>query len=83
MATPHATGVAALLLSANPNLEPEQVKRRMMAGARSMQLERNTQGSGRGDAYNAFLDQVGDPLPAPPAEEPGGCLAAVLGVLRR
>ncbi len=83
MATPHATGVAALLLSANPNLDPEQVKRRMMAGARSMQLERNAQGSGRGDAYNAFLDQTGEPLPAPPPEEPGGCLVALLGGLRR
>lgn len=83
MATPHATGVAALLLSSNPSLEPDQVKQRMMAGARSMQLERNTQGSGRGDAYNAFLDQTGEPLPAPPPDEPGGCLAAILGGLRR
>lgn len=83
MATPHATGVAALLLSANPDLSPEQVKRRMVAGARTMHLDGNAQGAGRGDAYNAFLDQAGRPLPAPPViEEPTGCLASVMGLLR-
>ncbi|MFQ5856944.1 MAG: S8 family serine peptidase [Anaerolineae bacterium] len=83
MATPHATGIAALLLSANPNLSPEQVKRRVVAGARSMRLDGNVQGAGRGDAYNAFLDQDGQPLPVPPVEEPGGCLASVMSLLRR
>jgi serine protease AprX len=84
MATPHATGIAALLLSASPDLSPEQVKRRMVAGARTMHLDGNTQGAGRGDAYNAFLDQAGQPLPVPPTpEEPGGCLPSVMSLLRR
>lgn len=83
MATPHAAGIAALLLSANPDLSPEQVKQRMIVGARTMHLDGNTQGSGRGDAYNAFLDQAGQPLPAPTDEEPSGCLAGVMNVLRR
>ncbi|RME45157.1 MAG: hypothetical protein D6791_11405 [Chloroflexi bacterium] len=83
MATPHATGIAALLLSAVPELSPEQVKRRMVTGARTMHLDGNTQGAGRGDAYNAFLDQAGQPLPVPPTPEPGGCLASVMSLLRR
>lgn len=84
MATPHATGIAALLLSANSGLNPEQVKRRIVAGARTMHLDGNTQGAGRGDAYNAFLDQAGQPLPVPPTpEEPGGCLPSVMSFLRR
>jgi serine protease AprX len=83
MATPHASGMAALLLSANPDLSPEQVKGRMVAGARSMGLDSNIQGAGRGDAYNTFLDQVGRPLPlAPPIEKPVGCLASAMNFLR-
>ncbi len=83
MATPHATGIAALVLAASPDLAPEDVKRRMVAGARSMRLDGNTQGAGRGDAYNAFLDQAGQPLPTPPTPEPGGCLPSVMSFLRR
>lgn len=84
MATPHATGVAALLLAANPNLEPAQVKERMVNGARSLGVERTAQGAGRGDAYNAFLEQAGEPLPPPVAEEPSpGCLASLLAAFRR
>lgn len=84
MAAPHAAGIAALLLAANPGLNPEQIKRRMIAGARTMRLEGNVQGAGRGDVYNAFLNQAGHPLPAPPPmEEPSGCLAGVMPLLRR
>lgn len=84
MATPHATGIAALLLSTNPEWSSEQVKQRMVVGARTMHLDGNTQGAGRGDAYNAFLDQAGQPLPIPPTpEEPGGCLPGIMSLLRR
>ncbi len=84
MATPHASGIAALLLSANPDLAPAQVKERMLVGARSLGLEGTVQGAGRGDAYNAFLDQKGRPLPRMvPEEEPVGCMAGVMNLLRR
>lgn len=81
MATPHAAGVAALLLSKNVDLSSAEVKRRMVAGARSMGLEGNVQGAGRGDAYNAFRDRAGERLPEP-GEEPVGCLAGVMNFLR-
>jgi len=55
-----------------------------VASSRTMHLDGNTQGAGRGDAYNAFLDQAGQPLPAPPTPEPpGGCLPSVMSLLRR
>lgn len=83
MATPHAVGIVALLLAANPDLEPEEIKRRLMTGARSLRLEGNIQGTGRGDAYNAFLGSPGQPLPPRPSTEPSGCLTSVMNVLRR
>jgi len=88
MATPHATGVVALLLQAFPDLTPEDVKVRLMRAARSLGLEPNTQGRGRGDAYNTYLNQAGEPLPgepppSPPPPSPGpGCPLVFLALLR-
>lgn len=70
MATPHASGVAALMLQANPELKPEQVKTLMLAGAVDLGFPANDQGVGRSDAYQAYLKAVeaGQPVPEPEPE---------------
>lgn len=71
MATPHAAGVAALMLQANPNLSAEQVKTLMMAAAVNIGALPNEQGVGRGDAYQAYQKAVGAGTPEPqPEPEP-------------
>lgn len=90
MATPHATGVCALLLQADSSLTPAQIKERLLQGARSMGLSPNIQGHGRGDALAAIRNVPGEPLPSEPAppDEGGeaGCLpslvTALLGIFR-
>ncbi|MBN1995123.1 MAG: S8 family serine peptidase [Anaerolineae bacterium] len=85
MATPHASGVAALMLQANPALTAEQVKTQMLAGGVNIGALPNAQGVGRGDAYRAYLKTIGEALPEPPPppepipSEPPGCLAALFG----
>lgn len=69
MATPHASGVAALLLQAYPDLTPAQIKAKMMNSALNLNLDPNTQGAGRGDALGALEIEA----PQPPAK-PKGCL---------
>jgi subtilisin family serine protease len=82
MATPHAAGLAALLLEADPGLTPVEIKELMMATAVNLGLEQNTQGAGRGDAAAAVTRtdvHQGEP-------GPGGCLVQipqVLELLRR
>ncbi|MCP5015376.1 MAG: S8 family serine peptidase [Ketobacter sp.] len=70
MATPHASGVAALMLEANPNLTAEQVKTHMLAGAVNLGAQPNEQGVGRGDAYQAYLKASDDNIPEPPPPPP-------------
>ena len=96
-ATPMATGAVALLLQANPRLGPAEVKRRLVEGANALPgAEPLAQGAGRGDAYNAFVAEKGQPLgDTPPAApgvgqggrggrgEPGGCLPTAASFLRR
>ncbi|MCL4297423.1 MAG: S8 family peptidase [Anaerolineae bacterium] len=65
MATPHASGVAALMLQANPQLTAEQVKTLMMAGAVNIGALPNEQGVGRGDAYLAYQKAIGAATPTP------------------
>ncbi|MHB0856006.1 MAG: S8 family peptidase [Anaerolineae bacterium] len=85
MATPHAAGVAALLLQAQPTLTPEEVKSRFMAGAVDLRTDVNAQGAGRVDAYLALHpDAAPTPPPEPEPVQPpsgAGCLAAPLQVL--
>jgi subtilisin family serine protease len=88
MATPHASGVAALMLQANPELTAEQVKTQMLGGGVDLGALPNEQGIGRGDAHRAYLKAIGEevpnpppplPPPSPPPAEPRGCLASLFG----
>jgi len=78
MATPHATGAIALLLEAFPELTPTQVKQRLMRTAKDLGLDANTQGTGRVDVFNAYLDGATPPPPPPPPPSlPPGCLPSL------
>jgi serine protease AprX len=70
MATPHAVGTAALLLQAKPDLTPVQVKELVMTTALDLNLDPNTQGSGRADVYKAFVELAPEPPPPEPMPEP-------------
>ncbi len=65
MATPHAAGVAALMLQANPQLQPSQVKMLMMTAAVDIDALPNEQGTGRADAYRSYQQSVGQEIPNP------------------
>ncbi|TKJ31595.1 MAG: hypothetical protein CEE40_00810 [Chloroflexi bacterium B3_Chlor] len=78
MATPHASGVAALLLEADPGLTPREIKQLIMDAAVDLGLEENSQGAGRGDAY-ASLGSVRVPEVGPAKP---GCLVQSLPLLR-
>ncbi len=57
MATPHVSGVAALILSKYPDLTNEQVKARLLNGVDKLpQLEGKVLTGGRLNAYNALED---------------------------
>lgn len=91
MATPHAAGVAALMLQAKPTLTAEQVKAQMLASAVNLGALPNEQGVGRGDAYRAYRQVTGqgqlEPLSSPPPPDVPvstttqlpGCLAGLFG----
>jgi subtilisin family serine protease len=73
MATPHASGVAALLLEADPGLTPAEIKELMMTTAVDLGFEVHVQGAGRGDVAAAVAQAE-----APEGtEESGGCLAQI------
>ena len=67
MATPHATGTAALLLQAKPDLTPDQVKWALMTTALELEEDPNAQGSGRGDTFRAY-QKIRNQTPSPPPE---------------
>lgn len=70
MATPHASGVAALLLAANVSLTPAQMKERLMATVVDLGLDANSQGTGRGDVYAAWQAVHTTPPPPPDPTPP-------------
>ncbi len=70
MATPHASGAAALMLQANPSYTPDQVKGKLMQTARNLGLEGNVQGAGRANVAAACGLTGSDPITPPPAEPP-------------
>lgn len=76
MATPHGTGIVALLLEAFPDLTPSQLKERLMNTAKNLGLDANAQGKGRADAYQAYLNTPFGP-PNIPTPTPG-CLFSIL-----
>lgn len=55
MATPHVAGAAALILQANPDYSPEEVKIVLKENAKNLHIDKNTQGAGRVDILNPFL----------------------------
>lgn len=55
MSTPYVSGVAALLLEADPSLKPDEVKEALKTTALDLGLDENTQGAGRVDAYEAYI----------------------------
>lgn len=67
MATAHATGAVALLLQANPNLKPDDVKRALLGGALNLNEIPTAQGSGRGDLLAAYQRAM-RPMPGQPEE---------------
>ncbi len=69
-ATPHLAGVAALMLSINPDLEPEDLSRIMQTTAveKGEPGKDNRYGAGRVDAYAAYLQALAEAgSPAAPA----------------
>jgi len=87
MATPHAAGVCALLLQANPDLTPEEIKTRLMSTAIDLGDTPYAQGKGRVDAWraqHAIVEPSPEPEPEPPGPSPApgqGCLVAMLQML--
>jgi serine protease AprX len=79
MATPHATGAAAMILQANPTYTPDQVKVRLMETAKNLGLEGNAQGAGRANVAAALgLDgNGGAPVPKP------GCAPSALSAVKK
>jgi len=57
MATPHVAGAAALIIQANPDYSPKEVKTILKDNAKNLHLDKNTQGAGRLDILNPFLSE--------------------------
>lgn len=62
MATPHVTGVAALLLAREPNLTPEEVRARLIRTSQPLgSLKNKVVANGMVNAFFALTDQVAPP----------------------
>lgn len=71
MATPHVSGIAALLLAHNPNMTNLQLKKRIMDSARPLYtLRKRVSTSGMADAYYALSGLTPPDDPNDPAKLP-------------
>jgi len=61
MSTPQVSGVAALLLEAEPTLTPAEIKEILKSTAIDLGYDENTQGAGRLDAY-AAVKTIPEPM---------------------
>jgi len=58
MSTPHVAGAVALILQANLNYSPEDVKNKLKDSALNLGYGSTTQGAGRIDLYRVFNDDI-------------------------
>ena len=58
MATPHVSGLAALMLQANPDMSADEIKSALMTTAKNLGYDVNTQGAGRIDSLKAVNAKV-------------------------
>jgi len=71
MATPHVSGVIALLLEFDSSLNTEDLKQILSSGAKDLGLDENTQGAGKVNAYASYLILTGEePVKDEPIDEP-------------
>jgi serine protease AprX len=87
MATPHAAGLCALILQAEPSLRPDEIKARMLDAALDLGEEPNAQGAGRVDGWRAVHadGEIEPPEPPPPPQEPPdtgpGCAVSLVSAI--
>ncbi len=85
MATPHAAGLVALMLSVHPALKPADVKAILQQSCKTLGLDPNTQGRGRvqGDVALRLASPVTTQPPATPTPTDGndGCFGAIMRFL--
>ncbi len=65
MATPHVTGVVALMFQVNPYLNMTQVKDVLKNTATNLGYDENTQGAGMVNASKAVNESANQPIPPP------------------